>query len=277
MQGADLAKAADKTAPRVEIIRHPDVRRMLMLQKAHAEGLRALVLWTAHVQDQVALAAVTARRSPQLESLNDLLAAARQGLCARRRSTSCSSLSLQCFGGSGYCQDYPIEQYIRDQKIDSLYEGTTHIQALDLFFRKIGRDRGATLNALLAQVKATADALPADLGVEKAALQTALADTQGIMGAMLGKLGQSVYHVGVQGNRILFALAELVIGWRLAVGAQVALARSGPRRATTRRSIEASSRPRGSTRRTCCRASRLTRKLVEAGDLDVMELPDDSW
>ena len=61
-------------------------------------------------------------------------------------------MSLQCFGGSGYCQDYPIEQYIRDQKIDSLYEGTTHIQALDLFFRKIARDGGATLQACSAQV-----------------------------------------------------------------------------------------------------------------------------
>ena len=133
------------------------------------------------------------------------------------------AVSLQCFGGSGYCQDYPIEQYIRDQKIDSLYEGTTHIQALDLFFRKIGRDRGATLQALLGQIKATVDGLPAELGVEQAALAAALADVQGIVGAMLGKLGQSVYHVGLQGNRILFALAELVIGWRLAVGAQVAL------------------------------------------------------
>src|SRR5207249_5520787 len=124
--------------------------------------------------------------------------------------------------GSGYCQDYTIEQYIRDQKVDSLYEVTTHIQALDLFFRKIARDRGATLQALLAQVAATAAALPGELAVEQAALQQALADVQGIMAAMLGKLGQSVYHVGLEGNRILFALAELAIGWRLVIGAEVA-------------------------------------------------------
>ena len=128
-------------------------------------------------------------------------------------------MSLQCLGGSGYCQDYPIEQYIRDQKIDSLYEGTTHIQALDLFFRKIGRDRGATLTRCSARSGRPAAGLPPELGVEQAALEAGLADVQGIVAAMLGKLGQSVYHVGFQGNRILFALAELVIGWRLAVGA----------------------------------------------------------
>src|ERR1700748_425414 len=78
--------------------------------------------------------------------------------------------SLQCFGGSGYCQDYPIEQYIRDQKIDSLYEGPTPIQALDLFFRKIGRDRGQTLQGLFGQLTQTIEHLPAELAVEKAAL-----------------------------------------------------------------------------------------------------------
>src|SRR5204863_3573393 len=122
--------------------------------------------------------------------------------------------------------DYPIEQYIRDQKIDSLYEGTTHIQALDLFFRKIGRDRGATLMSLLGEIAKTIDELPSELAVEKSALLAASSDVQAIMAAMMGKLGQSVYHVGLQGNRILFAIAELVIGWRLAVNAQVALAKA---------------------------------------------------
>jgi hypothetical protein len=187
------------------------------------------------------------------------------------------AVSLQCFGGSGYCEDYPIEQYIRDQKIDSLYEGTTHIQALDLFFRKIGRDRGATLTALLGQIKATADGLPADLGVEQAALAAALGDVQGIVGAMMGKLGQSVYHAGLQGNRILFALAELVIGWRLAVGAQVALGKlagaTGDEKAFYRGKLAAARW----YAKNVLPGLALTRKLIEASDLDLMELPDDSW
>jgi len=276
-QGADLARAADKTAPRVEVIKHPDVRRMLMLQKCFAEGLRALILYTANVQDQIELAGGHgAEAARPLEAQNDLLLPLIKGYSSEK-VYELLSLSLQCFGGSGYCQDYPIEQYIRDQKIDTLYEGTTAIQALDLFFRKIGRDRGATLNALLAQVKATADGLPADLAVEKTALLTALGDVQAIMMTMLGKLGQSVYHVGLQGNRILFALAEIVIGWRLAVSAQVALGKigsaSGDDKAFYRGKLAAS---RFYAKQVLPGIS-FARKMIEASDLDLMELPDDSW
>ncbi len=276
-QGADLAKATDKVAPRVEIIRHPDVRRMLMLQKAFAEGLRALVLWTANVQDRVELAGGHGNPEARtLEALNDLLLPLIKGY-GSEKVYDLLAVSLQCFGGSGYCQDYPIEQYIRDQKIDSLYEGTTHIQALDLFFRKIGRDGGATLNALLGQIKTTAESLPADLAVEQAALQSALGDVQGIIGAMLGKLGQSVYHVGLQGNRILFALAEIVIGWRLTVSAQVALGKisgaHGDDKAFYRGKLAAAR----FYAKNVLPGIGLTRKLIEAGDLDLMELPDDSW
>ncbi len=207
---------------------HPDVRRMLM----HAEGVRrgACARWSCtprSVQDASRSRAATAsprRRRRRRRSTTCCCRSSRA--TARRRCTSCSRSRCRPSAARATCEDYPIEQYIRDQKIDSLYEGTTHIQALDLFFRKIGRDRGATLQALLGQIKATVDELPADLGAEKAALGAALADVQGIVGAMLGKLGQSVYHVGLQGNRILFALAELVIGWRLAVSAQVALGKA---------------------------------------------------
>ena len=143
-----------------------------MLQKAFAEGLRAIVLWTAHIQDQVALARrprQRTRRAP-LDALNDFMLPLIKGY-GSEKVYELLAVSLQCFGGSGYCQDYPIEQYIRDQKIDSLYEGTTHIQALDLFFRKIGRDRGATLQALRRPDHARrSTALPAELAVEKAAL-----------------------------------------------------------------------------------------------------------
>ncbi len=276
-QGADLAKAADKAAPRVEIIRHPDVRRMLMLQKSFAEGLRAMVLWTANLQDRVQLAG--GHGNPEavaLEALNDLMLPLIKGY-GSEKVYDLLAVSLQCFGGSGYCEDYPIEQYIRDQKIDSLYEGTTHIQALDLFFRKIGRDRGATLNALLGQIKATADGLPAELAVEQAALAKALADTQGIIGAMLGKLGQSVYHVGVQGNRILCSLAELVIGWRLAVSAQVALAKSATATGDDKAFYMGKLAAARFFAKNILPGIGLTRQLIEAGDLDVMEMADDSF
>ena len=270
-QGADLKEAANKAAPRVEIIHHPDVKRMLMLQKAFAEGLRAVVMWTAHLQDQVMLRGGHGHpEAKTLDALNDLMLPLIKGY-GSEKVYELLGVSLQCFGGSGYCQDYPIEQYIRDQKIDSLYEGTTHIQALDLFFRKIGRDRGATLQGLLGQIKATVDALPAELDVEKAALGTALGDVQGIVMGMLGKLGQSVYHVGLQGNRILFALAELVIGWRLAVSAQAAVAKAGdPFYAGKLAAVRFYAK-------NVLPGIGLTRRLVEAGDLDLMTVADDAW
>ncbi|HWO20797.1 MAG TPA: acyl-CoA dehydrogenase [Kofleriaceae bacterium] len=276
-QGADLSQMQDKAAPRVEIIRHPDVRRMLMQQKAFAEGLRAMILWTASVQDQVERAGGYGKpEAVAHDALNDLMLPLIKGY-GSEKVYELLAVSLQCFGGSGYCQDYPIEQYIRDQKIDSLYEGTTHIQALDLFFRKIGRDGGATLRALLGQIKATADGLPADLGVEQAALGAALGDVQAIVMAMLGKLGQSVYHAGLQGNRILSALAELVIGWRLVVSAQVALARIGAATAEDKAFYRGKLAAARWYAKEVLPGLGHARKLIEASDLDLMELPDDSW
>jgi len=248
-----------------------------MLQKAFAEGLRSMVLWTAHVQDQVALRGGHGNMEARpLDALNDFMLPLIKGY-GSEKVYDLLAVSLQCFGGSGYCQDYPIEQYIRDQKIDSLYEGTTHIQALDLFFRKIGRDRGATLQALVGQITATVDGMPDELAIEKAALQAAVREVQQIMAGMMGKLAQSVYHVGLQGNRILFALAELVIGWRLCVGAQVATKKLP----SAKGDDEAFYRGKLAAARFYAKnvlpGIALARKLIEASDLDLMELADDAW
>ncbi len=276
-QGADLAESRNKDAPRVEIIRHPDVRRMLMLQKAFAEGLRALVLWTAHGQDQVEILGGHRNAAARAaDKRNDLMLPIIKGY-ASEKVYELLSVSLQCFGGSGYCQDYPIEQYIRDQKIDSLYEGTTHIQALDLVFRKVVRDQGQTLQALMKEIEATAAALPAEMAAEQAALQKAHAEVGGIFMGMLGKLNASLYHVGLQGNRILFALAELVIGWRLCVNATVAQARlaeaSDADRAFYQGKLAAA--------RFYCKeilpGIGLARRIIEGGDLALMDVADESF
>ena len=276
-QGPDLARAADKAAPRVEIIRHPDVRRMLMLQKAFAEGLRAMILWTAQIQDQVEiLGGHDAAEAKGFDKLNDLVLPLIKGY-ASEKVYELLSLSLQCFGGSGYCQDYPIEQYIRDQKIDSLYEGTTHIQALDLFFRKIARDQAQTLQRLLGEIKTTAEGLPEELAAEKAALGKALGDVGAIMMAMMGKVAQSVYHVGFQGNRILFALAEVVIGWRLALNARVALGKLAGASEADRAFYEGKLAASRFYAKNVLPGITLTRKLIEDGDLDLMSVGDEAF
>jgi alkylation response protein AidB-like acyl-CoA dehydrogenase len=113
----------------------PDVRRSLLTQKAYAEGLRALYLYTAAHQDPVS-AEIVSGADPELAArVNSLLLPIVKGV-GSERAYQCLTESLQILGGSGYLQDYPIEQYIRDAKIDSLYEGTTAIQAQDLIFRK---------------------------------------------------------------------------------------------------------------------------------------------
>src|SRR5271169_1919947 len=231
VQGADLTQMTDKTAPRVTIIHHPDVRRMLMLQKAYSEGMRALVLYTATIQDTLQIAAEQGRTDEAAAGLNDLLLPVVKGV-GSERSYEMLTLSLQTLGGSGFLQDYPIEQYIRDAKIDSLYEGTTGIQGLDLFFRKILRDEGRSLRVLLGQITEFAQAESGNgrLKAERAALAQAAADVEAMVSAMAGYAAASVerpaevYRAGLNTTGLLMALGDLVIGWLLARQAEVALA-----------------------------------------------------
>ena len=232
VQGADLTQMTDKTAPRVTIIGHPDVRRMLMVQKAYTEGMRALVLYTASIQDAIQLAAAQGRTDEVLAGLNDLLLPVVKGV-GSERSYEMLTLSLQTLGGSGFLQDYPVEQYIRDAKIDSLYEGTTGIQSLDLFFRKIIRDNGQAFGALLGRIKdfAAAEGGNGRLKAERAALAEAAGHVEAVAGAMAGFLMGSadqpaeVYKVGLNTTRLLMALGDLVIGWLLLTHADIALRR----------------------------------------------------
>ena len=232
VQGADLTQMTDKTAPRVTIIHHPDVRRMLMLQKAYAEGMRALVLYTATLQDSLQVAAAQGRTDEATTGLNDLLLPVVKGV-GSERSYEMLTLSLQTLGGSGFLQDYPVEQYIRDAKIDSLYEGTTGIQSLDLFFRKIVRDNGQAFGALLGTIKefAAAEGGNGRLKAERAALAEAAGHVEAMVTTMVGALMAAadqpaeVYKVGLNTTRLLMTLGDLVIGWLLLTHADIALHR----------------------------------------------------
>src|SRR3954454_641966 len=157
VQGPDLTQASDKTAPRVTITHHPDVRRSLMTQKAFAEALRALVLYTATWQDRVMIAEHNGEHDELAERVNDLLLPIVKGYGSERSWVLLGTESLQTLGGSGFLQDYPIEQYVRDAKIDTLYEGTTAIQGQDLFFRKIVKDQARALGHLAGEIEAFVD------------------------------------------------------------------------------------------------------------------------
>ncbi len=231
VQSADLTQAADKNAPRVTIINHPDVRRSLMLNKAYAEGLRALVYYTATVQDRILIAESTSGEADATDlAINDLLLPIVKG-AGSERSYDQLAQALQTFGGSGYLQDYPLEQYIRDAKIDTLYEGTTAIQGQDFFFRKIVKNKGAALGALSAEITGFLASLEDEsrLKEERAALQKGLEDFGGIVAAMFGQLmsGQddvrNVYKVGQNATRLLLSAGDLMVGYLLLRQAHVAL------------------------------------------------------
>jgi alkylation response protein AidB-like acyl-CoA dehydrogenase len=232
VQGSDLTQMLDKTAPRVTIIHHPDVRRMLMMQKAYAEGMRALVLYTATFQDRLQIAAARGEKDELTSAVNDLLLPVVKGL-GSERAYELLTLSVQTLGGSGFLQDYPIEQYVRDAKIDSLYEGTTTIQGLDLYFRKIVRNQGAALRYLLGQIRefTEADSGNGRLKAERAALARAAADVEAMVNTLHGFLGASteqageLYKVGLNTTRLLLSLGDLAVGWLLARQAEVALAK----------------------------------------------------
>jgi alkylation response protein AidB-like acyl-CoA dehydrogenase len=232
VQGADLTQMLDKTAPRVTITAHPDVRRSLMTQKAYAEGLRAIYLYTATFQDQVWTGEGDEESRKLAERVNDLLLPIVKGVGSERAYEQLAQ-SLQTLGGSGFLQDYPIEQYIRDSKIDSLYEGTTAIQSMDFFFRKIVRDKGVALTHVAGEITKFIEAEGGNGRLKEARqlLKQALEDVQGMIGSLIGYLtasqneASSVYKVGQHSVRLLMAVGDLLIGWLLQRQAEIALAR----------------------------------------------------
>ncbi|WP_165987335.1 acyl-CoA dehydrogenase [Streptomyces sp. YIM 98790] len=229
VQGPDLTRSADKNAPRVTITHHPDVRRSLMTQKAYAEGMRSLVLYTAAVQDEVLAKKAAGEDATAAEAMNDLLLPIVKGY-GSERSYQLLAESLQTLGGSGFLQEYPIEQYIRDAKIDTLYEGTTAIQGMDFFFRKIVRNQGVALTTLAEEIKKFLAEAPGgeELADARDALAGAAAELESFVGTLLTQLAatekdvKSLYKVGLNTTRFLLAAGDVVVGYLLLRGAAVA-------------------------------------------------------
>ncbi|MGW9447918.1 acyl-CoA dehydrogenase [Streptomyces sp. NPDC055632] len=229
VQGTDLANFMDKAAPKVTITHHPDVRRSLMTQKAYAEGMRSLVLYTASVQDEIAIKEAAGEDAKALHGLNDLLLPIVKGYGSEKGYEQLAQ-SLQTFGGSGFLQEYPIEQYIRDAKIDTLYEGTTAIQGQDFFFRKIVRDQGAALNTLSEEIKKflAVGTGSEELAGARDALAKAAVDLEAIVGTMItdltatGEDVKNIYKVGLNTTRLLLASGDVVVGYLLLKSAAVA-------------------------------------------------------
>lgn len=224
-QGSSITHWKDATAPRVPIIEHADVRRMLLHMKAHVEGVRALAIKLAHHQDQVQVytgkdEAKTAYHQGQVDLLVPLVKA-----YGSDQGFRVCEMAIQTYGGAGYTRDYPVEQYCRDAKIFSIYEGTNHIQAMDLVGRKLGQAGGANLQAFLGDVQkfvathsghATLGAAVKKLG----AAQEALAGTA--MRLLMWFQSGQLALVPLSANRFCEMMSELTVAWLLLEGAVVA-------------------------------------------------------
>jgi alkylation response protein AidB-like acyl-CoA dehydrogenase len=229
VQGGDMKVMNDKASPRVTIIHHPDVRRSLMVQKSYSEGMRALVLYTATIQDEIELARAAGDEDKlaKMEALNDLLLPVVKGFGSERSWTLLGTESLQTFGGAGFTQDWPLEQYVRDAKIDTLYEGTTAIQGLDFFFRKVVKDGGRALGLLGKEIQAFTETGGVH-AAEKQALAKALGDLNGIIGVLVGhamasqEKSDEIYKVGLSTSRALMAVGDVIISWLLLRQADIA-------------------------------------------------------
>jgi hypothetical protein len=222
------------------------------------------------------------------ERVGDLLLPLVKGCGSERAYQLLGEESLQTFGGSGYLQDYPLEQYVRDAKIDTLYEGTTAIQAMDLLLRKIVRDGGASLGAVTGEIQAflSAEGGNGQLKEERLALSAALADVQIMLDTVLGWVAtaatgepRQLYKVGLASRRILLALGDLVVGWLLQRQAEVALIALGRADLTVADRAFYTGKVAGARFFAHEVLPRLAsdRRIIETTTVDLMELPEEAF
>ncbi len=224
-QGSSITHWKDATAPRVPIIEHADVRRMLLHMKAIVEGIRALAVKLTMHQDQVDVFrgnddAKAAYHQGQVDLLVPLVKA-----YGSDQGFRVCEIAIQTYGGAGFTRDYPVEQYCRDAKIFSIYEGTNHIQAMDLVGRKLGQAGGANLQAFIGDVAKFVAAYEGHptLGAAVKRLGTAQEAVAGTAMRMLMwfQAGQLTL-VPLSANRFCEMMSELTVGWLLLEGAVVA-------------------------------------------------------
>ena len=223
IQGRDLADMLAKDAPSVSIVRHPDVRRMLLTMKAYTEGMRSFVYYIAHQFDRIECAE-TDQEKTDIDDLVGLLTPIIKSYCTDR-GLECTVMAMQVYGGYGYTKDYPVERLMRDSKINSIYEGTNGIQAMDLLGRKMGMKKGAVFMNLMVEIqKVTAAAKEID----------GLADLAADLENTLTRLGGVAMHLGktamsadfkvafAHASQFLDVMGDVVMGWMLLWRATIA-------------------------------------------------------
>jgi hypothetical protein len=229
-QGAASTSWKDPTAPRVSIIEHADVRRMLLDMKSRVEGIRALVVKLARTKTSRGLPGQGRREAAGLPPGPGRSArAAREGVRLGPGFRVCET-AIQTYGGAGYTRDYPAEQYCRDAKIFSIYEGTNHIQAMDLVGRKLGQNGGANTQAFLGDIARFIGETEKnnELGPSVKRLARAHEALAGTTMRMLGWFqGGRLTLVPLVANQYLEMMSEVAVGWLLLEGARIAQVAKG--------------------------------------------------
>jgi hypothetical protein len=229
-QGSNMMHWKDATAPRVAIIEHADVRRMLIDMKARVEGIRALAVKLAHHTDCVRAlqgkeGTVRGQTAAYHQGQVDLLVPLVKAYGSDQGFRVCE-MAIQTYGGVGYTRDFPVEQYCRDAKIFSIYEGTNHIQAMDLVGRKLGQSGGANLQAFLGDVATFTKKYAADPTLGGACKTLSLAQ-EALSGTAMRMLmwfqSGNVAMVPLHANRFLEMMAETAVAWLLLEGASIAI------------------------------------------------------
>jgi alkylation response protein AidB-like acyl-CoA dehydrogenase len=229
-QGSSMKHWKDATAPRVSIIEHADVRRMLLDMKSRVEGIRALAVKLAHHTDSArVLRAKDEAKSTYHQGQVDLLVPLVKAYGSDQGFRVCET-AIQTYGGVGYTRDFPVEQYCRDAKIFSIYEGTNHIQAMDLVGRKLGQSGGANLQHFLTDIVRFARGIATHPTLGPAAKTLSLAQealAASAMRMLTWFQAGNVAMVPLHANRFLEMMAETAVSWMLLDGAAIALDKKG--------------------------------------------------
>ncbi len=223
IQGRELENFMDHTAPSVAIIKHPDVRRNLLWMKSYVDGMRSFFYFMTKKGTQAQLAASDEERRKNGDLFSMLTPIVKDYLAVKGHEICIQA--IQVFGGAGYTRDYLVEQYARDCKITSIYEGTSGIQAMDLLARKIGMQKGAVFIDFLGEIQNT---------VLRARQFSELNQISARVEKTANRLGEIAMHIGkmamsadfkvafAHASPFLYAMGDTIMGWMLLWRAMVA-------------------------------------------------------
>ena len=224
LQGRDITNR-DFTTPQIPIIEHPDVRSMLLRQKSFIQGMTGLILFCTRASD-VMTHSECEEEQAQMRLLLEILTPCLKAYGSDEAFRSITT-AVQCYGGSGFCEEYPVAQLLRDNKVFSIYEGANGIQAMDLLGRKIPMENGAAMKALMKEVGRTSKAAGEHEPLQDLAKKLKEAQDEVVAATLhLGALGMSGdFHLYIcNATSYLEMFSQLAVSWQLVVQAITAQA-----------------------------------------------------